>query len=195
MSKRLLIKPVGARGGRIHLLDQPLAAEEFSDYGNTLRRWELVKGSGIGSLPAYYCSDYGEVYAQFGGSDVLSPLGNQLLGDYPVVQLSLTPDIANASMSKLVHHIVAERDDFPIRISLLRYVDALDKWVINKRLQVDHLNRDVLDSSRYNLQWVTTEENQDRRKSRINMPRIQRKSLAQGEVTMAQVDTTVRFNY
>lgn len=192
MSKSLLIQPIGAKGNLINLLDKPLTVEEFRE---APRSWEELKGSGVGQLPVYYSSDYGEVYAKYGDSDVLVPLGNQYLGKYPVVQLSLTPSVCNGSVAKLVHHIVAERDDFPIRISLLRYVDGLDKWVINNRLQVDHLNRDVLDSSRYNLQWVTTEENQDRRKSKIDLPRIKRKSLAEGEVTMAEVDTTVRFNY
>ena len=192
MSKSLLIRPVGAKGNLINLLNKPLTVEEFRE---APRSWEEVKGSGVGQLPVYYCSDYGEVYAKFGDSSILRPLNNQMLGNYPVVHLSLLPSNANSSVAKNVHQIVAERDDFPIRISLLRYVDGLEKWVINERLQVDHLNRNVLDSSRYNLQWVTAEENQDRRKSNTDLPRIKRKSLAQGEVTMAEVDTTVRFNY
>lgn len=192
MSKSILIQPVGAKGNLINLLNKPL---EIKDFRSAPRSWEKIKGSGVGQLPLYYCSDYGEVYGKYGGSDVLVPLGNQYLGKYPVVQLSLIPSVSNGSVAKLVHHIVAERDDFPIRISLLRYVDGLEKWVINERLQVDHLNRNVLDSSRYNLQWVTAEENQDRRKSNTDLPRIKRKSIAEGEVTMAEVDTTVRFNY
>lgn len=192
MSKSLLIQPVGAKGNLINLLDQPLTIEDFK---NAPRSWEELKGSGVGNLPLYYCSDYGEVYAKFGDSSILRPLNNQMLGNYPVVHLSLLPSNANSSVAKNVHQIVAERDDFPIRKCLLRYVDSLQMWVINEKLQVDHLNRNPYDSSRYNLQWVTDRENQDRRRSKEDCPRIKRKSLAEGEVTMAEVDTTVRFNY
>jgi hypothetical protein len=192
MSKSLLIKPVGAKGNLINLLDKPLTVEEFREAPRT---WEKLKGSGVGQLPTYYCSDYGEVYGKYGDSNILRPLNNQMLGNYPAVHLSLLPSNANSSVAKSVHLIVAERDDFPIRKSLLRYVNGLEKWIINEKLQVDHLNRNSYDSSRYNLQWVTADENQDRRKSNTDLPRIKRKSLAEGEVTMAEVDTSVRYNY
>lgn len=192
MSKKLLIEPVGAKGNLINLLEKPLTIEEFR---GAPRTWEELKGSGVGQLPLYYGSDYGEVYARYGDGNILYPLMNQMLGNYPVVHLSLLPSNANSSVAKTVHQIVAERDDFPIRKCLLRYVDSLDKWVVNEKLQVDHINRNPYDSSRYNLQWVTDRENQDRRRSVVDLPRIKRKSLAEGEVLMAEVDTTVRFNY
>ena len=192
MSKKLLIEPVGAKGNLINLLEKPLTIEEFR---GAPRTWEELKGSGVGQLPHYYGSDYGEVYARYGNNNILCPLYNQMLGNYPVVHLSLLQSNANSSVAKTVHQIVAERDDFPIRKCLLRYVDSLDKWIVNEKLQVDHINRNTLDSSRYNLQWVTATENQGRRISKTDLPRVKRRSLAEGEVTMAEVDTSVRFNY
>lgn len=192
MSKGILIQPTGYEGQLINVLSEPLT-EGQGDYNR--RVWESIPGSGIGTLPNYIISQYGEVYAKFGESEVLTPLNNQEMGRYPAVQLSLNPVAANLPSLSAVHSLVAYRPDFKIRKCLLTYNGPLEAWVFNGKLEVDHINKNTRDSSFYNLQWVTSSENRDRKKNPLKIERTKRTSLAEGEVCMRDVDTSFRYNY
>jgi hypothetical protein len=66
---------------------------------------------------------------------------------------------------------------------------------MNCKTEVDHINKNTRDSSFYNLQHVTSAENRDRKKNPPKIERTKRTSLAEGEVCMRDVDTSLRYNY
>lgn len=189
--KAFLIKPRGLNDQPISILTEDMPESEFFDK----RAWEIVPGSGVGNLPTYYRSQYGEVYAKYGDSPILVPLGNQKMGNYPAVHMTLNPLVANLDSLVTVHSLVGYRSDFPVRKCLLTYSNRLEKWVFNTKPRLDHKNRDVFDSSWNNLEWVTAKENERRKKNPPSLERRKRNSLLDGEIQMKDVDTAYRYNY